>query len=308
MAWKHLTFGSMVEIEISLFKKQHHLTHTDSYLSNLPYLALYTIKPADMGAQRKYNKLEDKHILIIGGSSGIGYGVAEASLESGAIVTISSSQQAKVDAAVAGLEGDYPGAKVSGLAANLGDPATVEDALDGLFKQATSASGPVNHIVFTAADALALGSLEQTSVDIVYKAAQMRLVAPLITGKVAARYLDKSAKSSITITTGVAAEKPGKGWAAVAYFAGGLQGLTKALATDLGPIRVNCVRPGYVKTALWDGMGEEAKKAFFKEAGGKMPVGRVGEVEDVVEAFLWCMKDANVTGTIAGTDSGAMLV
>ena len=262
-----------------------------------------------MAPQLKYiNKLEGKHILVIGGSSGIGYGVAEASLESGAIVTVSSSRQAKVDAAVTSLKGSYPEAKVSGIASNLGDPVTVEDALEALFKQATAMSGQISHVVFTAADALALGALQETSVEMVYKAAQMRMIAPLITGKVAARYLDKSAKSSFTITTGVAAEKPGKGWAAVAYFAGGVQGLTKALATDLGPIRVNCVRPGYVNTGLWDGMGEEAKEAFFREAGGKMPVGRLGEIEDVVEAYLWFMKDANVTGTIAGTDSGAMLI
>ncbi|KAG6367739.1 hypothetical protein INS49_001934 [Diaporthe citri] len=265
-----------------------------------------------MAPQLKYHKLQDKHVLVIGGSSGIGYAIAEASLESGAVVTISSSRQAKLDASVSSLQASYRGAKVTGIAADL-SKTTVDQDFDNLFKTATARSGQIHHVVYTAADPLALGPLDETTTEGILKAAHMRMVAPVMLGKVAPRYLERMPQSSITITTGSTAERPDKGWAVVTYFAAGLHGLTRALATDLAPLRVNCVAPGYVDTSLWDGMGEEAKlgeeakRGLLAKLGGEMPLGRVGRAEDVAEAYLWLMKDANVTGTVASTNSGQFL-
>lgn len=259
-----------------------------------------------MPPQLKYHKLQDKHVLVIGGSSGIGYAIAEASIESGAVVTISSSRQAKLDASVSSLQASYPGAKVTGIAADLGRTAVDHD-FDSLFKAVTAISGQIHHVVYTAADSLALGPLEDTTTEGILKAAHMRLVAPIMLGKVAPRYLERTPQSSITITTGSTAERPDKGWAVITYFAAGLHGLTRALATDLAPLRVNCVAPGFVDTSLWDGMGEEAKRGLLAKISGEMPLGRVGKAEDVAEAYLWLMKDSNVTGTVASTNSGQFL-
>ncbi|KAG8168273.1 hypothetical protein KVR01_003962 [Diaporthe batatas] len=237
-----------------------------------------------MTSQLKYHKLQGKHVFIIGGSSGIGYAIAEASIESGAVVTISSSRQAKLDASVSSLQSSYPGAKVAGIAADL-SRTTVDDDFDSLFKAATARSGQIHHVVYTAADPLSLGPLEETTTEGVLKAAHLRMVAPIMLGKVA----------------------PHKGWAVITYFAAGLHGLTKALATDLAPLRVNCVAPGFVDTSLWDSMGEEAKRALLDRIRGEMPLGRIGKAEDVAEAYLWLMKDSNVTGTVASTNSGQFL-
>lgn len=259
-----------------------------------------------MAPQLKYHKLQDKHVLIIGGSSGIGYAIAEASLESGAVVTISSSRQAKLDASVSSLQSSYAGTKISGIAADL-SKTNVDQDFDNLFKTVTAKFGQIHHVVYTAADAPALGPLEDTTTEGILKAAHMRMVAPIMLGKIAPRYLEKNSQSSITITTGSTAERPDKGWAVITYFAAGLHGLTKALATDLAPVRVNCVAPGYVDTALWDGMGQEAKRKLLDKLGEEMLLGQVGKPEDVAEAYLWLMKDANVTGTVASTNSGQLL-
>lgn len=259
-----------------------------------------------MAPQLKYRKLQHKHVLIIGGSSGIGYAIAEASLESGAVLTISSSRQSKLDASVSSLQSSYPGTRITGIAADLSQT-TVDEVLDNVFKTATARSGQIHHVVYTAADPLALGPLGETTTEGILKAAHMRMVAPIMLGKTAPRYLERTSQSSITLTTGSTAERPDKGWAVITYFAAGLHGLTKALATDLAPLRVNCVAPGYVDTALWDGMGEGAKRKLLDKLGKEMPLGRVGQVEDVAEAYLWLMKDANVTGTVAGTNSGQFL-
>ena len=107
-----------------------------------------------MPDQQKYTaKLHDANILIIGGSSGIGYGVAEAGLENGASVIISSSSESRVASAVQKLQSAYPSrvSAVRGYACDLGDASTVDANVAKLFK----AVGTVDHIVYTAGDALA---------------------------------------------------------------------------------------------------------------------------------------------------------
>ena len=252
----------------------------------------------------KYNKLAGKHVLILGGSSGIGRCVAEAALAAGANVTISSSSRARVDAAAAALAGTFPGRTVRGLAVDLSRP-TVEADLVALFE----AVGPVDHIVYTAADALALGPLDGVDVGAAHQAAHMRLVVPLLLGKAARAALPRTRHASLTLTTGTVAERPGRDWALVAFLAGGLQSLTRALAVELAPVRVNAVRPGIVATGLWDAnMDAGQKQAMLGAVGEQALTGAAGEPEDVAEAYLWLMKDGNVTGTVAATDGGALLV
>lgn len=85
--------------------------------------------------------------------------------------------------------------------------------------------------------------------------------------------------------------------------------MTRNLAFDLQPIRVNLVSPGAIKTELWDSMADEkAKQAMFEQVAKAAPTGRLGQPEDVAEAYLFLMKDANVTGTVVDSNSGALLV
>lgn len=93
----------------------------------------------------KYQKLHNKHVLVIGGTSGIGFSVAEGSLASGAsTVTVSSSNQSRVDSTVQKLKASFPQATVAGHACDLSKP-TVEQDLEALFKKV----GKVDHIVYT---------------------------------------------------------------------------------------------------------------------------------------------------------------
>ncbi|KAK0730307.1 hypothetical protein B0H67DRAFT_548284 [Lasiosphaeris hirsuta] len=254
-----------------------------------------------------YHKLQDKHVLVIGGSSGIGLAVAEAALASGAKVTISSSSPAKVIAAVSNLSTSYPDRTVRGLTTDLSKPSAEAD-LATLFDAAQNGLGSINHVVFTAADPLSLGGLDSVTADGIHAAAHMRMVVPVLVAKVAARYLPAVNTSSLTITSGSVSERPTKGWSVISYFAGGLVSLARALALDLAPMRVNVVRPGYVDTGLWGHMSAEEKADMVKGVEAKMPTGKFGAVEDVAEAYLWLMKDGNATGAVAGTDSGALLV
>lgn len=84
--------------------------------------------------------------------------------------------------------------------------------------------------------------------------------------------------------------------------------MTRNLALELKPVRVNLVSPGAVDTELWSGMPSEVKARMFKQIAETTPTGRVGRPEDVAETYLWLMKDSNATGTVATSDSGAYLV
>lgn len=90
----------------------------------------------------------------------------------------------------------------------------------------------------------------------------------------------------------------------MSYYGGGLSTLAKALAVDLAPIRANVVRPGYVETELWT---EEQKASTAKAVAKSTLTGVPAKGEDVAEAYLWLMKDSNVTGAAAETDSGGLL-
>lgn len=98
-----------------------------------------------MSENLKYqSKLKGQRVLIFGGSSGLGFAAAEAVVENGASVIISSSSQQKIDKAVERLMKAYPSAKdhVSGYACNLGDRESLEDNVVKLFEK----TGKLDHI------------------------------------------------------------------------------------------------------------------------------------------------------------------
>lgn len=256
-----------------------------------------------MVGKRKYDKLAGKKVLIIGGTSGIGYCVAEASIEAGAIVTISSSLQSKVEGKVQKLKEDYPESSVSGYVCDLATP-DVEANIEKLFNQV----GAVDHIVFTAGNARKLVPLNSISVESIQETGFVRFVGPLLVAKVGSRYLSPGPISSITLTTGASSEKPVPTWSVVSSYTAAIHGMVRNLALDLKPIRVNAVSPGVLDTEMWSYLPAEARKARMEGAGAKLLTGRVGNPEDVANAYIWLMKDSNATGTIAATDGGTRMV
>ncbi|PYH97112.1 short-chain dehydrogenase [Aspergillus ellipticus CBS 707.79] len=242
-----------------------------------------------------YNRLANKHILIIGGTSGIGLAVAKLSLAASAKITISSRCPAN---------SPPPPIKIVGHACDLSTP-TVEQDLEALFAKTQQ----IDHIVFTAADQLAIMSVYDITREKIIAAGQVRFIAALLVAKIGSRYLSPGPESSIILTTGTVWEHPAPNWSVVAGYVGGICSVARNLALDLKPIRVNAVSPGLVATELWDGvMGEEEKQGMYGFYAERNPTGRVARAEEVAEAYLYLMRDANVTGRVVSTDSGALLV
>jgi len=218
-------------------------------------------------------------------------------------VTISSSNRSRVNGAVEALKKSYPSGKVTGYACDLSKPSLEKD-IEALFEQ----TGKLDHIVFTAGDKLATIPLQESTLESIQRAGQVRFFAPLLVAKVGSKFLNPGPQSSITLTSGGVAERPTPNWSIVASYASGLHGMTRNLALDLKPIRVNLVSPGAVDTELWKDLSAETKAGLFKGISEKSPTGKIGEPEDVAEAYLWLMKDSNATGVVAISDSGSKLV
>ncbi|KAL4949536.1 short-chain dehydrogenase [Aspergillus filifer] len=225
--------------------------------------------------------IKDSTVVIIGGSSGIGLAVASLCLDAGAKVHIASSNPA------------HPNAPITGHVCDLTSD-HVERDLVHLFQSAA----PIDHIVYTAGDALAIRPLEKINLEAIHKAGHVRFAVPLLVAKLAPQYMVPGYRSSITLTTGSASEKPLPGWSLVAGYLTGLHGMTKSLAIDLKPLRVNLVSPGVVDTPMW---GENGVPGGLKE--GTL-LGKVGSAEEVAEAYLYLIRDSNATGSVVSTNGG----
>jgi NAD(P)-dependent dehydrogenase (short-subunit alcohol dehydrogenase family) len=261
-----------------------------------------------MTDQQKFAKLRGARVLIIGGTSGIGYGVAEGAIESqAAAVIVSSSSSSRVQDAVARLKASYPSSKteISGYTCDLGDAATIENNIKHLLVDQCQ---NLDHIVYSAGDRLALKPLDQIDAQLIQKAGIVRFLGPILVAKYALKVLPKTAASSFIITSAKIAEKPlPGGWTVVAGYASAHYGLMRQLALDMAPIRINSVSPGFVTTEMYDFLGEDGKAARAKDAAEVSLTARTAVPEDVAEAYLYLMKDTNVTGATISTSGGSLL-
>ena len=276
---------------------------------------------------KSITRLASTRVLVIGGTSGIGFSVEAAALEHGASVIVASSKATNVKSAVSRLQGTYPpeyAAKVAGLVCDLGNQATLDENVVRLLTEATSPSlfsAPgeskgaekvlLDHIAFTAGDTSAPASsgLEDTTVSTVTSMLTVRYFAPIILAKHLRSYMNLSSASSLTLTSGTNAAKPSIGWSVAASVGSATEGLTRGLAVDLAPLRVNTVSPGAVHTELFDrlmGQKDVLEGALERMANGTL-VGKVARPEEVAEAYVYCMKDGFVDGLILGSDGGRLL-
>lgn len=255
------------------------------------------------------NKLANKLIVVIGGTSGIGFGVAKACVEHGASVVIAGRSQQKLDGAIERLK---PAAddlsKVQGHVCDLSGH-DIEANVRRVFDFATNNGQlKIHHVVSTAGQMPPPLALRDTTAEDILSICQARLVGEIIIAKLCLQYLDRSHMSSYTLTGGLGSYKPVPGYSVRDGLGGAKDTLVRSLALEMKPMRINLVNPGAVQTEMFDqvvGMwGEEA----VREIMDKVVLGRVGQPEDLAEAYLGVMKNYFITGSIINVDGGALLV
>jgi NAD(P)-dependent dehydrogenase (short-subunit alcohol dehydrogenase family) len=239
------------------------------------------------------DSFENERVVIVGGSSGIGLAVAQAAASEGAEVVIISSNAERVQEAIRSI-----GGKARGQVVDVSDEKAVESSFAN--------HGAFDHLVFTAGDNLQLHELATTDLKQARRAFELRYWSALATIKYGSPKIRKG--GSIVLTTGVAGRRPHSGWVIAASVCGTIEALTRALAIELAPIRVNAVSPGVVRTNLWQNMSSAEREQLFESVGKRLPVGRVGEAQDIAQAFLFLMKEGFSTGQTVVVDGGTVLV
>jgi NAD(P)-dependent dehydrogenase (short-subunit alcohol dehydrogenase family) len=240
-----------------------------------------------------HSELSEKRIVVLGGSSGIGLAVAQQMVAQGATAIIASSNADRVKQAVATLD-----AKAEGHTLDLSNERAIQDFFQKI--------GDFDHLVFTAGDTLQLNDLAATDLTQARHAFELRYWAALAAVKYASPHIRKD--GSIVLTTGVAGRRPHKGWTVAASVCGAIEALTRALAIELAPIRVNAISPGVVRTNLWQNMGVKDRDQLYDGVGKSLPVGRVGEAHDLAQAYLFLMQEGFSTGQTIIVDGGTVLV
>jgi NAD(P)-dependent dehydrogenase (short-subunit alcohol dehydrogenase family) len=239
------------------------------------------------------HSLSGKKVIILGGSSGIGLATAIAAASEGAKVVIVSSNRERLDQALKSLPKDAQAYSVD---------LSKEENIKDLFGKI----GRLDHLVYTAAENISLGSIAETDIASAREFFTLRFWGAFAAAKYAAPLINEG--GSINLTSGIAGIRPGKNWSVAASLCMAMEGLVRALAVELAPIRVNCVTPGVVKTNLWNSMPEADRNNLYKTIGDSLPVKHLGEAEDIALAFTYLMKQPYMTGQHIIIDGGSVLV
>lgn len=242
--------------------------------------------------------LEGKIAVVTGGTRGIGFGIVEKFLEEGAKVALFGSRQETVDTALEKIKQKNPDAPVLGLHPALGDPEAIADA----FKQVVDTFGSLDILANNAGTDSRTKLIDYT-LDEFQKVMKLNVEATFICSQAAARIMIEQGKGGSIINTSSMVSIYGQP-SGCAYptskFA--VNGMTKSLARELAPhkIRVNAVAPGVTHTDMVDALPKELIEPLIKT----IPLGRMGEPEDIANAFAFLASDMAdyISGDILSVD------
>jgi NAD(P)-dependent dehydrogenase (short-subunit alcohol dehydrogenase family) len=230
--------------------------------------------------------IENESVVIIGGSSGMGLAIAKEAADAGAAVIIAGRSQSRLDDAHRAISGD-----VTVHIVDVSD----EKSIMKLF-------GSFDHLVIS-------GSSVKTGqlCDFSLADARASMDSKFWGAYMAARYAQIRPRGSITFFSGILSRRPSPGSASLAAINAAVEGLGRALAIELAPIRVNVVSPGLTDTPAHAQMPDDARKGMFAAAAKRLPLGRVGKPEDIASLTLELMRNTFLTGIVVDVDGGAML-
>ena len=203
-------------------------------------------------------RLDEKRVVIIGGSSGIGLETARLARAEGASVTIAGRSEDRLRRAAESLGSSYedasgktPTGRLRCVVADMAEDASIRSLFDGETR--------VDHL-FLPAGELRPGGADALESDPEWLRSilEIRLLG---VAQAIRRARPRMQGGSITLMSGLYSTRPAAGGAMAAAAVAGVEGMTRALALDLAPIRVNAVAPGLIETPLWDAFGRIERRS-----------------------------------------------
>jgi len=234
--------------------------------------------------------LSGKSVLVIGGSSGIGYATAAGALAEGAKVTIASRSEEKLRAAQASLGGAVEMRRLD---------VSSDTEVDAFFKETPA----YDHIVVSGA-AFKFGTVREQNIDDAYAAMNVKFWGAYRV----ARQASVAPGGSFVFVSGFLSRRPKPNMVLVGAINAALETLAQGLALEMAPVRFNVVSPGIIDTPTRAAMPAEARKAMLESVAKSLPVKRVGQAEDCADQILLMLRNTFMTGSVVYVDGGGLLV
>ena len=222
--------------------------------------------------------LENKNIIVTGASGGIGNSIVEKLNECGANVLASGTRVEKLEE----LKSKFNNIKI--LKFDISQSDKIEEFIDNAANELGGLDCIVNNAGITQ-DNLAI----RMSIDEWKKVIDINLTSTFLMSKFAIKKMLKNKKGKIINITSVVGHTGNLGQANYTASKAGLVAMSKSLAIEYAKknINVNCISPGFIKTAMTDKIDEKFKEAIIS----KIPSARLGEPEDIANAVLFLASD-----------------
>lgn len=232
--------------------------------------------------------LTGQHIVVVGGSSGIGLATARLLAQLGAFVTIVGRDPARLEAAVTQIS--------SGVKAEAAD-ASDRYALDALFARIA----PIDHLVLAASGGSGAGNFSSVTESDLRRGFEAKFWVHWNAAQSGLPHLSKNGSLLFVIAASSRLANPGT--SGLAAINGALERMTVTLARELAPLRVNAVSPGVIDTPWW----ADKPAGMFEAASAQTPLKRAGQPEEVADGIAFLLGNGFVTGVILDIDGGLHL-
>ncbi|WP_345353267.1 SDR family oxidoreductase [Rhodococcus olei] len=248
--------------------------------------------------------MRGKSVLVTGGGSGIGLGVADLLARSGAHVTIVGRTEDKLVAAEATIMPEQ-GGSITHRTADVTVEAQVADAVAA----ATAVTGRLDGVVACAGGNETIAPVTQLDVDAWRRTVELNVTGTMLTLKHSARELVRGGGGSFVAISSIASSNTHRWFGAYGVSKSGVDHLVQLGADELGAsnVRVNCIRPGLTRTDLVAVITEGGP--LLDDYRACTPLPRIGEPEDVARLARFLLGDEStwITGQIINVDGGQML-
>ncbi len=231
--------------------------------------------------------LKGKRVIVVGGSSGIGLQISRELLASGAKVVVASRSPKKLALAKENLNDS-----AITLSLDASDELSVQNFFAGI--------GEFDHLIVTIKSKHLVCDFANTSTESVHHAFDTKFWGQYYLARHCIPYLSK--QGSITLTSGIAAQRGYHGFSSISAINGAIESLVKSLAVELAPMRINAVSPGFTERRPKD----TVRFDDIKMLGGHPPLNRLGSQKEIADAYLFLMQNKYATGTILTIDGGEL--
>ncbi len=232
--------------------------------------------------------LDGQRVVVVGGTSGMGLATVRAATTIGADVVAAGRRPLARRASIAGVR-----------------PAQVDITDEVSVRHLFEDVGELDHLVVTASAGTPGAFLEQD-----LEAARSFMDGKFFGSWTCARYAAPRLRAggSITFVTGGAVMRPPTHGSMITAAFAAVEALTRALAIELGPRRVNTIRPGYTDSDMWSFLPDAERNNLRRRVAEAIPVKRIGTPDDIAQAAVFVMTNPQITGAVVEVTGGETLV